>query len=95
MNRTGEYTFTVLVPFYNEEENILNIERELKAFMKESVVPSVAVLFVNDGSKDNGMELVKEVCSRNDHFYYISLSRNTGLSGAIKAGFDNCFSKYV
>ena len=95
MNKTKEYTFTVLVPFYNEEDNILNIERELKAFMQASVIPSVAVLFVNDGSKDNGMELVKEVCNRNEHFYYISLSKNTGLSGAIKAGFDNCYSKYV
>lgn len=95
MNRTAEYTFTVLVPFYNEEDNILNIEREVKAFMAESVIPDVCVLFVNDGSKDNGMKLVEEVCARNEHFYYISLAKNTGLSGAIKAGFDNCFSKYV
>lgn len=95
MNKTAEYTFTVLVPFYNEQDNILNIEKELKAFMAASVVPSVCVLFVNDGSKDNGMALVEEVCARNPHFYYISLAKNTGLSGAIKAGFDNCYSEFV
>ena len=39
--------------------------------------------------------MVKEICSRNEHFYYISLARNTGLSGALKAGFDNTWSKYV
>lgn len=95
MNKTAEYTFTILVPFYNEQDNILNLEKELKAFMASSVVPSVAVLFINDGSKDNGQQLIEEVCLRNDHFYYISLVKNTGLSGAIKAGFDYCYSKYV
>ena len=60
MNKTGEYTFTVLVPFYNEEDNILNIERELKAFMQASVIPSVAVLFVNDGSKEDVSQFLQK-----------------------------------
>lgn len=95
MKEKVDYQLTILVPFFNEEDNILKIEKALKDFMKESVIPSVAVLFINDGSKDNGMELVKEVCKRNDYFYYISLNKNIGLSGAIKVGFDHCHSKYV
>ena len=95
MNKTAQYTFTILVPFYNEEDNIYRLEKVLGDFLKISIIPSVAVLFIHDGSKDKGLELVKEVCERNEHFYYISLARNTGLSGALKAGFDNTWSKYV
>ena len=95
MNKTAQYTFTILVPFYNEEDNIYRLEKVLGDFLKISIIPSVAVLFIDDGSKDKGLELVKEVCERNEHFYYISLARNTGLSGALKAGFDNTWSKYV
>lgn len=95
MNRTSNYEFTVLVPFYNEQDNILNLEKRLKEFIENAVIYSVCVLFVNDGSKDDGQKLVEEVCGRNEHFYFISLKKNTGLSGAIKAGFDNCFSTYV
>ena len=95
MNKTAQYTFTILVPFYNEEDNIYRLEKVLGDYLKKAVIPSVAVLFINDGSKDNGLEMVKEICGRNEHFYYISLARNTGLSGALKAGFDNTWSKYV
>ena len=95
MNKTAQYTFTILVPFYNEEDNIYRLEKVLGDFLKISIIPSVAVLFIDDGSTDKGLELVKEVCERNEHFYYISLARNTGLSGALKAGFDNTWSKYV
>lgn len=95
MNKTADYTFTVLVPFYNEEDNIYNLEKHLKEFLGQSLVPETAVLFINDGSRDNGLERVREICARNEHFYYISLVKNTGLSGALKAGFDNCYSRYV
>lgn len=95
MNKTSQYDFTILVPFYNEEDNIYNLEKALTEFLPLSKMERTAVLFINDGSKDKGPEYVKDVCARNSHFYYISLAENTGLSGALKAGFDNTFSKYV
>ena len=76
MNKTAEYTFTVLVPFYNEEDNILNIEREVKAFMAESVVPDVCVLFVNDGSKDNSLEILKNHKSKDNRIKIIDLKEH-------------------
>lgn len=95
MNKLNNYEFTILVPFYNEQANIYNLEKALSEFIQKSIVPQTCVLFINDGSTDNGEELVEEVCNRNDHFYYLSLVRNTGLSGALKAGFDSCHSKFV
>lgn len=95
MNRTSDYQFTIIVPFYNEADNVAAMERNLTAFLPVCSMQPACVLFVNDGSTDNGGDLVRELCSRHKDFFYIALERNTGLSGALKAGFENCFSPYL
>lgn len=95
MNKTADYRFTVISPVFNEEGNIARLANALADFMKVSSEPSVCVLFVNDGSSDNSLELIRKECAEREHFYYLSLARRSGLSGAIKAGFDNCFSPLV
>ncbi len=95
MNPTSKYEFTIIVPFFNERENIQRLEAKLSDYLKKSICKSVCVLFVNDGSIDGGDILVQEACSRHDDFHYISLVKNTGLSGALKAGIDHCESPYV
>lgn len=81
------YTLTVVVPVYNEEDNLLRVEEEFLAYFKIASVPCKA-LFVNDGSTDNSQELIEDICSRNEQFEYVSFRYNAGLSAAIKAGFD-------
>lgn len=93
-NRTGNYRFTIIVPVFNEEENIYMLEKRLKHFLPKSIFQT-CVLLVNDGSKDDSLHRITEICSRNNHFYYISLEHNGGLSAALKAGIDYCFSEYV
>ncbi len=95
MNQTSQYLFTIIVPFYNEIENILHLEKKLGDYLNISTIDRTSVLFVNDGSTDGGGELVKEVCARNENFFYLELNKNGGLSGALKAGIDHCESKYV
>lgn len=95
MNKTSQYKFTIIAPVYNEEGNIKRLSEELEKFIKISVEPSVCVLFVNDCSSDNSLQLIKNECNTKEHFYYVSLLKRSGLSGAIKAGFDNTFSKLV
>ena len=94
MNRTANYQFTIIVPVYNEEGNILRLEKELGDFLKSAEVSSF-VLFVNDGSKDDSERLIREVCSRNEKFFFMNLARNGGLSAAMKAGIDHSFSPWV
>lgn len=94
MNRTSEYALTIVVPVFNEEDNIHNLEKALTEFIPVSKVKTCA-LFVDDGSKDGSLKLIQEVCSRNKDIFYISFSKNAGLSTAIKAGFDYAFSEYV
>ncbi|MCK9625169.1 MAG: glycosyltransferase family 2 protein [Bacteroidales bacterium] len=95
MNKTSRYKFTIIVPFYNERENIFNLEKKLNSFIRDSATIPTCVLFVNDGSNDGGDELAKEVCGRNDGFFYLELKKNGGLSGALKAGIDNCESELI
>lgn len=95
MNRTSEYRFTILVPYYNERENVAALEERLGAYLDRCPASPACVLFVNDGSTDGGEALVHDVCARHDNFLYIDLGRNTGLSGALKAGISVCGSEYV
>lgn len=79
--------FTIILPVYNEEENLLRVEKELLNY-KAVASLSTFVLFVNDGSSDDSGQLIKEICLRNKDFHYISFKKNQGLSAALKAGFD-------
>ena len=88
------YKFTIVVPVYNEEENLERVETELSNYLKNATVPT-SVLFVNDGSKDNSQALIEAICQRNEPFEYISFKGNRGLSAAIKAGFDHVDSELV
>ncbi len=94
MNKTSNYQFTIVVPVYNEEDNIYALEEKLSSFLPQSLY-STCVLFVNDGSKDRSSERIKEICDRNKDFFYIDLARNAGLSAAMKAGIDSAESSYV
>lgn len=88
------FEFTVIVPVYNEEENLQRVEKELLAYTKIAT-KKTSILFVNDGSKDNSQSLIEDICSRNEAFHFISFKENRGLSAAIKAGFDNVESPLV
>ncbi len=82
------YDFTIVIPVYNEEDNLERVEKEMLDYIK-TADKKTSVLFVNDGSKDNSEAIMKAICNRNDAFYYISFKKNCGLSAAIKAGFDH------
>ena len=81
------YEFTIIVPVYNEEDNLARVEEELLAYTKIASKPT-KILFVNDGSMDKSQQLIEDICTRNDAFFYILFKENRGLSAAIKAGFD-------
>ena len=81
------YQFTIVVPVYNEEDNLLRVETELLAYTKIAT-RTTKILFVNDGSKDKSQQIIEDICNRNPEFSFIAFKDNRGLSAAIKAGFD-------
>mgnify|MGYP000929577583 FL=1 len=86
--------FTIIVPVYNEEDNLIRVEKELLAYINMAI-KKTAILFVNDGSIDNSLTMIKSICSKNEAFGYISFKTNKGLSAAIKAGFDHVTTDLV
>jgi len=95
MNKTSDYQFTIIVPFYNEEDNAQTLEKHLSAYLPKCDKSPACVLFINDGSTDASEEIIKEICSRHKDFFYIGFEKNAGLSAALKAGFDYCQSPYL
>lgn len=85
---------TIIVPVFNEEESLPSFIIEMETFINNSPVPS-QVLFVNDGSSDNSLQLLRETCDSSNHFNYISLDKNYGLSSGVKAGIDHCRTSLV
>ena len=93
-NKTAAYKFTIVVPVFNEEGNMSRLETVLKDF-KEQARVKTCVLFVNDGSTDASGNMMKEICARQSDFFFIECVRNSGLSAAMKAGIDYCYSDLV
>ncbi len=83
-----EAELTIIVPVFNEEKNIERLTDSLSKYINRAR-KTIKVLFINDGSSDGSLQLLKAVCSSNAHFEYIDFKQNAGLSAAIKAGFDH------
>lgn len=94
MNITSEFDLSVIVPVYNEEENMTRLECTLSSFLPNSALKT-CVVFVDDGSTDASLEKIKIICKKHIAMFYVALDRNMGLSAAIKAGIDAIESKYV
>ncbi len=88
-NGDRSYQMTIIVPVYNEEENLDRIETTFKEYFSNSPYRS-KLLFIDDGSSDNGFLKILNICTNNTDFEYIKFDKNYGLSSAIKAGIDYC-----
>lgn len=85
---------TILVPVYNEEENLNRLFDALVNYLNNAKKPA-KVLFINDGSTDSSLVLLREFCNDYSSFDYIDLVRNQGLSVALKAGFDHADTSLI
>ncbi len=84
---------TIIFPVYNEAGNI----RPLLKNVKQHVPPDyeVSYLFVDDGSTDDTLKMVKEMAKKDDLVQYISFTRNFGHQYALKAGLDVAWGEAV
>jgi polyisoprenyl-phosphate glycosyltransferase len=89
-----EIQYSIVVPLFNEELVINETYRRLKKVM-DSTEESYEVVFVNDGSKDKTVEMVKKICSEDKNIKLLSFSRNFGHQVAITAGMDNSVGKAI
>jgi len=85
---------SIVVPCFNEEEALPFFYEEINKTIKEMKDVDFEVIFINDGSKDNTLNLLRKYSS-NKMFRYISFSRNFGKEAAILAGFRESKGNYV
>ncbi len=82
---------SVIVPCYNEEENIMPFYEELiknDSFFREKGV-DVEILYIDDGSRDKTAEAVKKLREKDERVHLLSFSRNFGKEAAIYAGLEH------
>lgn len=77
---------SLVIPCYNEEENIDNMYLNIKSYL-DDYQPSEAI-FINDGSDDNTISKIKSIANKDSRIKFLSFSRNFGHQNAVKAGLD-------
>lgn len=88
---------SVIVPCYNEEENIRYFYDELNknaSFFKEKAL-DIEIIYVDDGSKDGTVREIKTLNETDNRVKLVSFSRNFGKEAAIYAGFEKCKGDYA
>ena len=79
---------TILIPCFNEEASLPALYQALKELMDAHSNYAWEVLMVNDGSRDNTIEAIRQLRQNDERICYIDLSRNFGKENAMLAGFD-------
>lgn len=78
---------SVVIPIYNEEENINLLYEELKGVLK-TIDHDHEIIFVDDGSSDTSLVLLEKLQEQDDAVVVVSFRRNFGQTAAMSAGFD-------
>lgn len=85
---------SVVIPIYNEEGNIYALNSRLAAVLKDLEM-DYEIIFVDDGSRDKGPELLHDLVAKDNHVTVVELARNFGHQVAITAGLDYARGKAV
>lgn len=79
---------SIIIPAYNEEESLMLLYERLNKLMETMNNYEFEVLFINDGSKDKTIEIIKKLRSNDERINYVDFSRNFGKEIAMIAGLD-------
>jgi polyisoprenyl-phosphate glycosyltransferase len=78
---------SVVVPVFNEQDNLTCLYQRITASL-DKVEPDFEIVFVDDGSQDNSLEIMRALAARDVHVCVVELARNFGHQVAISAGLD-------
>lgn len=86
---------SIVVPMYNEEATLQALYEELGRVREKMPDYKFEFLFVNDGSKDRTLAMIRELAAKDEDVRYVSFSRNFGKEAALYAGLSNAVGDYV
>jgi dolichol-phosphate mannosyltransferase len=87
-------TLSIVIPVYNEEMNIGKLNARIGSVMAGMNVP-YEIVYVNDGSIDDSLTILKLLAAADNHIRYIDFSRNFGHQVAISAGMEHACGEYI
>ncbi|MDR3610573.1 MAG: glycosyltransferase family 2 protein [Ignavibacteriaceae bacterium] len=77
---------SIVIPLLNEEESLNPLANEIRKAVKPLNI-NYEVIFVDDGSTDGSLKIIKDICKQDRRFRYISFRKNYGKSAAMQMGF--------
>jgi glycosyltransferase involved in cell wall biosynthesis len=90
----SEIALSVVLPVFNEEENIVELHSEIAAVL-DTIEGQSEVIYVDDGSSDSTLEKLEQLHESDDRVVVIEFRRNYGQTAAMSAGFDHARGKIV
>ena len=85
---TSKEILSIIVPVYNEQETVEIFYDTVKKHTSQLNI-NIEFLFVDDGSADNALQIIKDLAKQDERVHYVSFSRNFGKESAIYAGLQN------
>lgn len=89
LHQASATILSVIIPIHNEEKTIPELYQRLTTAARQ-VTDDYELIFVNDGSKDQSLHLLRQLSQTDAHVFFISFSRNFGHQIAVTAGIDKC-----
>lgn len=86
---------SIIIPCYNEEQVLPTLKNALLTVMDEMKQFDFEILFIDDGSMDRTLQILKSYNTEDSRFHYLTFSRNFGKEAAIFAGLQNAGGSYV
>ncbi|MGO5580215.1 glycosyltransferase family 2 protein [Streptococcus milleri] len=87
-------TISIIIPCFNEEESLPLFYAEMEK-IKQQTKEGFEYIFVNDGSKDRTLQLLRDLNQADRNVHYLSFSRNFGKEAALYAGLQHATGDYV
>jgi glycosyltransferase involved in cell wall biosynthesis len=87
MRSDSNVRYSIVVPFFNEQENIPPLYMKITEVM-DAIGESYELVFVDDGSRDNTFKVLSDIYEHDHRVNLVRLRRNFGQTAALKAGFD-------
>ena len=86
---TTRKKISILIPAYNEQDVLRHLYERLHKLAGETANYDFEFLFINDGSRDKTLEIIKTYAAKDHRVAYVNLSRNFGKETAMIAGLDH------
>lgn len=91
----GKEKISIIVPCYNEDDALPIFYKEINRVSKEMKSVDFEFLFINDGSRDKTLDILRDLSKKDKRVRFISFSRNFGKEAGMYAGLENATGDYV